>query len=170
MNAHNCHISPSPPHFSPHLTQTCHAHLIIFPSHTRWLKELSLHQNAHTHPLKHHIPHNMFHTHKKVWESDQGHIGIGQILQQTWCRDHFELQVEKQDQLGGLCKRESNCSIDIGQQATNNSDQHVHATQWLSGPPDREDIRYYQQNHWQGQKHENHRRRFQRRAWSMRRC
>ena len=87
---------------------------------------------------------------QEVWESEQGHIvmesskfsnkhGVAIIVNCRW---------KKQDQLGGLRKRESDCSIDIGQQTTDNSDQHVHATHWLSRPPYREDIRYHQQSHW----------------------
>ena len=98
-------------------------------------------------------------------ESNQGtrHHEVGVICEQTRRGDHSEQKVEKQNKLGWMCQRACHCSIDIGQQTSNNSDQRIHVTQWIPGPWGRKDIWYDPQSHRYRQKHEDHLTRFQRR-------
>ena len=65
---------------------------------------------------------------------------IKEFHQQTWSRDHTEQKVEKSDQLGRMRMRTCGCSINFGEQTTDNLGKRVLTTKWLPGPPCRKNI------------------------------
>ena len=109
---------------------------------------------------------NMAPKQRSVGDTARTHHGrVRPIRQQTRGCDTVEQKMEESDQLGALWERTYCCNVDLGQQIPDCADERVHATQWLCWSSCREGLQNDYQDNWRRKRHEDFRRRLQRRTW-----